>query len=79
MQLRSILLRTSWCSKKKGNNDLDQLHSFMYFIIFGNNRDNFVLNRYIMRSSLNIINTYNKFVVLNIFIKSGLGNNMEVR
>ena len=44
----------------------------MYFIIFGNNIDNFVLNTYIVRSSLNIINTYNKFVVHNLFNKSVL-------
>ena len=79
MQLRSLLLRTPWCSKKKGNNDLDQVYSyyFMYFIIFGN-INNFVLNTYIVRSSLNIINTYNKFVVHNLFIKSVLGNNIEI-
>ena len=80
MRLRSLLSRTPWCSKKKGNNDLDQMHSyyFMYFIIFGNNINNFVLNTYIVRSSLSIINTYNKFVVHNLFYKSVLGNNIEV-
>ena len=74
MQLRSLLLRTPWCSKKKGNNDLDQMHSyyFMYFIILGNNSDNFVLNKYIMRSSHYIVNTYNKFVVHNLFNKCAL-------
>ena len=51
---------------------------FMYFIIFGNNINNFVLNTYIVRSSLYIINTYNKFVVHNLFIKSVLGNNIEI-
>ena len=56
------------------------MHSyyFIYWIIFGNNSDNFVLNTYIVRSSLNIINTYNKFVVHNLFYKSVLGNNIEV-
>jgi len=58
MRLRSLLSRTPWCSKKKGNNDLDQVYSyyFMYFIIFGNNINNFV----------------NKFVVHNLFNKSVL-------
>ena len=81
MRLRSLLSRTPWCSKKKGNNDLDQMHSyyFIYWIILGNNSDNFVLNKYIVRSSLYIINTYNKFVVHSLFIKSVLGNNIEVR
>ena len=62
--------------QKEGNNDLDQMHSyyFMYFINLGNNSDNFVLDKYIVRSSLNIINTYNKFVVHNLFDKSVLGN-----
>ena len=81
MQLGSLLLRTSWCFKKKGNNDLDQMHSyyFMYFIILDNNSDNFVLDKYIVRSSLNIINnTYNKLVVHNLFIKSVLGININI-
>ena len=32
--------------QKEGNNDLDQMHSyyFIYFIILGNNSDNFVLS-----------------------------------
>ena len=57
------------------------MHSyyFMYFINLGNNSDNFVLDKYIVRSSLNIINTYNKFVVHNLFYKSVLGINIEVR
>ena len=69
------------------------MHSlnFIYFIIFVDiniiieniggevNSDNFVLNNYIVRSSLNIINTYNKFVVHNLFYKSVLGINIEVR
>ena len=60
------------------------MHSlnFIYFIIFVDiniiienigevvNSDNFVLNKYIVRSSLNINNTYNKFVVHNLFDKS---------
>ena len=64
------------------------MHSlnFIYFIIFVDiniiieniggevNSDNFVLNKYIVRSSLNINNTYNKFVVHNLFNKSVLGN-----
>ena len=47
--------------QKEGNNDLDQMHSsyFIYFIIMGNNSDNFVLNKYIVRSSLYIENIYN--------------------
>ena len=47
--------------QKEGNNDLDQMHSyyFIYFIIMGNNSDNFVLNKYIVRSSLYIKNIYN--------------------
>ena len=59
------------------------MHSlnFIYFIIFVDiniiieniggevNSDNFVLNNYIVRSSLNIINTYNKFVVHNLFLQ----------
>ena len=67
--------------QKEGNNDLKQMHSyyFMYFIKLGNNSDNFVLNNYIVRSSLNIINTYNKFVVHNLFYKSVLGINIKVR
>ena len=79
--------------QKEGNNDLDQMHSlnFIYFIIFVDiniiieniggevNSDNFVLNKYIVRSSLNINNTYNKFVVHNLFYKSVLGINIEVR
>ena len=57
------------------------MHSyyFIYWIIFGNNSDNFVLNKYIVRSSLYIINTYNKFVVHSLFYKSVLGKTIEVR
>ena len=50
------------------------MHSyyFMYFIILGNNSDDFVLNKYIVRSSLYIENTYNKFVVHGLFFQSVL-------
>ena len=50
------------------------MHSyyFIYFIILGNNSDNFVLDKYIVRSSFYIKNTYNKFVVHSIFFKSVL-------
>ena len=62
------------------------MHSlnFIYFIIFVDiniiieniggevNSDNFVLNNYIVRSSLNIINTYNKFVIHNLFTRVSL-------
>ena len=60
--------------QKEGNNDLDQMHSyyFIYFVIMGNNSDNFVLNKYIVRSSLYIENIYNKFVVHSLFFKSVL-------
>ena len=84
MRLRSLLTSNedTLVLQKEGNNDLDQMHSyyFIYFIIFGNNSDNFVLNKCIMKSSLNIIsNTYNKLVVHNLFYKSVLGINIEVR
>ena len=57
------------------------MHSyyFIYFIILGNNSDNFVLNKYIVRSSLYIENIYNKFVVHSLFYKSVLGKTIEVR
>ena len=60
--------------QKEGNNDLDQMHSyyFIYFIIMGNNSDNFVLNKYIVRSSLYIENIYDKFIVHSLFFKSVL-------
>ena len=60
--------------QKEGNNDLDQMHSyyFIYFIIMGTNSDNFVLNKYIVGSSLYIENIYNKFVVHSLFFKSVL-------
>ena len=60
--------------QKEGNNDLDQMHSyyFIYFVIMGNNSDNFVLNKYIVRSSLYIENIYNKSVVHSLFFKSVL-------
>ena len=82
MRLRTLLLRTPLCSKKKGNNDLNSFN-FIYFILGNfnvieniggevNNSDNFVLNKYIVRSSLYIITTYNKLVVHNLFHKSVL-------
>ena len=40
--------------------------------------DRFILNKYIMRSSLNIINTYNNIVVRSLFLKSVPGY-IEVR
>ena len=50
------------------------MHSyyFIYLIIMGNNSDNFVLNKYFVRSSLYIKNIYNKFVVHSLFFKSVL-------
>ena len=43
------------------------------------NSDRFILNKYIMRSSLNIIYTYNNIVVRSLFLKSVLGLIIEVR
>ena len=57
MRLQSLLTRTPRCSKKKGNNDLDQmLRYYFFYFIFGNNSNNFV----------------NKLVVHNLFNKSVL-------
>ena len=77
MRLRTLLLRTPLCSKKKGNNDLNSFN-FIYFILGNfnvieniggevNNSDNFVLNKYIVRSSLYINTMYNKLVIHNLF------------
>ena len=41
--------------------------------------DRFILNKYIMRSSLNIIYTYNNIVVRSLFLKSVLAYIEDIR
>ena len=49
-------------SKKKGTMIMTKMHGnyFIYFIISGNNSDNFVLDKHIVRSSFNIIKGTNR-------------------